>query len=148
MGSNPSSDDLIRQAKESLAAPGARSEVPTQQPVEEVDPTGAYGTVADRMHDRLERDRVVSTTNRPPRVPTRAAAGSDAPQPDSASKGARAWRVLGIVILGSVAVLWALLILGVALDPSDAGEAIGGAAILTVIPATFGVYSLRRSAHR
>ncbi len=148
MGSNPSSDDLIRQAKESLAAPRHRSEVPTQRPAEEVDPTGTHRTVTDRMHDRLGRDRVVSTTSHPSRVPTHAAAGSVAPRTDTASKGTKAWRVLGIVILGSIAALWALLILGIALDPSDAGEAIGGAAILTVIPATFGVYSLRRSANR
>ncbi len=145
MGSNPSSDDLIRQAKESLAAPEPRPEMHTQRPVEEVDPTRTHRTVTDRMQDGLERDRVVSTTSHPSRVPTQTAAGNVAPKPDSSSKGTRAWRVLGILTLGSVAALWALLILGIALDPSDAGEAIGGGAILTVIPATFGVYSLRRA---
>ncbi len=70
------------------------------------------------------------------------------PVPEGASGRGRAWRVLGFAILLPVAALWALLLVAIALDPADAGEVIGGAVVLTVIPIAIGIFSLRRAARR
>ncbi|MFV1971001.1 MAG: hypothetical protein ACC683_08375, partial [Acidimicrobiia bacterium] len=53
MAENPSSDDLIRQAKDSFAGP----KMPGEHPVEDSDLVAEHQTVADRMYEKLERDR-------------------------------------------------------------------------------------------
>jgi len=50
----------------------------------------------------------------------------------------------GMVVLALIAILWALMIIGIAIDPTDAGSAILGAIVITAPPVALGIYLLRR----
>lgn len=154
MGNNPSSDDLIKQAKEALAARTADPEMPEGHAVDS-DPAAEHQTVADRMYEKLEKDKARTAPSHPSPPPTYPSGRNVAPvrervvpAQESAPGGGRGWRILGIAILVPIAALWALLFVGLALDPQDAGEVIGGAVILTAIPIGIGVFALRRAARR
>ncbi len=167
MAENPSSDDLIRQAKDSFAA----RKMPGEHPVEDGDPVAEHQTVADRMYEKLEgdrdedvertashhtvtdrmydkpeSDRVEKTPSEPTPFKTYPPKQRGTEAPESSSGGGRAWRILGIAILLPIAALWALLLIGIALDPEDAGEVLSGAVILTGIPFGIAVFALKRAA--
>ena len=166
MGNSPNSDDLIRQAKESLASSTHDQEMPMGHPVEESDLAGEHQTVADRMYARIEADQIEADqieadrieadrieTYRVEEAPSEPAPFRAYPpkesvtgMPESSPGRGRGWRIIGLVILLPIAVLWALLLLAIALDPADAGEVIGGAVMLTAIPIGIGVFALKRAA--
>lgn len=148
MADNPSSDDLIRQAREALAFSGSDPRVSVEHPVEDVHSAMERHTVADQTLEERKRTWVEDVPSRPAPSPRYASQGTVAPIPDSRSGGSKAWRVIGIVILIAVIVFWVLLVLGLGADPTDAGSALGGGVALTVIPVGIGIYSLRRGTRR
>lgn len=146
MGTDSSSDDLIRQAKESFTSPTSDREMPPERPAEDNERAPEPQTVADRMYDKLEADRVDKTPSEPEPFRTYRPKQSVTDAPRSSSGGGRVWRIIGIAILVPIAALWALLLVGLALDPEDAGSVIGGAVILTGIPIGIGILALKRAA--
>jgi len=145
MDNNPSSDDLIRQAREAFTSSSPDPIVPTEHPVSD-DPVVEHRTVVDRIFEERERSRVEDIPSRRGPDPTYPAQRVATPTPESGQGGSKAWRTFGIVTLIAVGLLWALLILGLVDDPTDAGSTLGGGAVLTGIPIGIGVYSLRRGA--
>ena len=62
--------------------------------------------------------------------------------------GSGRWmRVAGNLLLGVVAVIWVLLLIGTIDNPDDLGETIGGGAVMTLVPLLFGLV-LRRAGKR
>jgi hypothetical protein len=122
------SEDLIRQARESLSAPtGEETEIRLQlkaSPQPEDPPQPA---------PELEYSRKPS----PPGT------FAVATEPSSQSEG-RLATASGMVILALIGILWALLIIGIVIDPTDAGSAILGAIVITALPVALGIYLLRR----
>ena len=140
MGDTPSSDDLIRQSREALASSSF------DQTTEDDDLPLRPPSVTDRIYQ--DRERVEQPAEPPrrhlfsvPREPVQPAAGPETP---ARSGGGTAWKVFGIVILVSVVLFWVLLLLGIALDPEDAGSAVLGGVVLSVVPVALGVLFLRR----
>lgn len=169
----PSSDELIRRAKETLhlesddflpkvdqdltdmgvpmgdalfAGDESLDEtMPTASPVR----TAPTGDVARQGRVR----RVASSTLDPLVVAPRGVRTVSVPVPPSPfSSGSttnpgRWMRVLGTIILGAVAVFWVILLIGAVDNPDDLGEVIGGGVALTLVPVLFGTI-LRRAGQR
>lgn len=174
----PTSDELIRRAKEDFAPTvysrtyrvvsraedieamvettmhtDAMAQAMAESMAEEMDPDTMLGPGAAR--DVVMSRRRMPSPARPvehaPRVEHIQASPlgfpSDSPlatRSDGGSTGGSALRALGIFILLAVAGLWALLLVGVAQDPSDAGDVIGGGVVLTAIPLLIGFLFIRK----
>jgi hypothetical protein len=65
----------------------------------------------------------------------------------SSANSGRWMRILGTIILAGVAVFWVVLLIGTVDNPDDLGEVIGGGVGLTVVPFLFGTI-LRRAGRR
>ena len=121
-------EDLIRQVKESLASPGEETtEVrpePRPGPEPEEPPQPAPEPVVSRR----------------PSPPDTFAAATE----PTSQGGGRLAKGSGIAILAIVGVFWALLIIGIVIDPTDAGSVIIGAIVITGLPVALGIYLLRR----
>jgi hypothetical protein len=71
-----------------------------------------------------------------------------APYASGSLTGSGLWmRVVGNLVLGVVAVIWVLLLIGLIDSPDDLGEIIGGGAVMTLVPLLFGLI-LRRAGKR
>ena len=169
----PSSDELIRRAKETLsldrddflpkidqdiadmgvsiggvqfrgdASPDETT--PTASSVR-TPPTGdVYRETRVRRVDSSTQDRLVVAPRdaRTVSVPVPPAAFSSG----SSANSGRWMRVLGSIILAGVAVFWVFLLIGTVDNPDDLGEVIGGGVGLTVVPFLFGTI-LRRAGRR
>jgi len=63
--------------------------------------------------------------------------------------GSGLWlRVVGRILLGFVAVIWVLLLIGAIDNPDDLGTAIGGGAVTTLVPFLLGLVLLRAGKRR
>jgi hypothetical protein len=169
----PSSDELIRRAKENLhlerddflpKVDRDRSDLGvsmaydpsmSDEPLDETMPTASsVRTPPTGNVTRQARARRVESSNEDPLVITpRAPRTISVPVPpspfSSGSPGSpgRWMRILGTIILGAVAVFWVFLLIGAVDNPDDLGEAIGGGVGLTLVPVLFGVI-LRRAGQR
>jgi len=169
----PSSDELIRRAKETLQLdrddflPKIDHDIadmgvsigdgqfgrdasldeptPTASSVR-TPPTGdVYRQTRARRVDSSDQDRLVVA---PRDVRTVAVPVPPSPFSSGSSSNPGRWmRVLGTIILGAVAVFWVVLLIGAVDNPDDLGEAIGGGVGLTVVPFLFGTI-LRRAGRR
>ena len=54
------------------------------------------------------------------------------------------WFWVGVVLLSISALLWLIIIVGIATQPQEAGDAILGIIVITVIPIGIGIYCVRR----
>jgi hypothetical protein len=169
----PSSDELIRRAKENLhlerdvflpkveqdladlgvsmdyslsAGDGSLGDTtPTASSVR----TPPTGDVTRQTRAR----RTASSTQDHVVAPPRAVRTVSVPVPPSpfssgSSENPGRWmRILGTIILGAVAVFWVFLLIGAVDNQDDLGEAIGGGVGLTLVPVLFGVI-LRRAGQR
>lgn len=127
------SDDLIRQAKESLGSepdrpPRARRE-PTAEPELEYEP---------------EPEELVRPAPEPVYEQRRMPQDPFAPEVDRRQRGRKIGSRIGMVILGFMAVFWALVGIGIAVNPTDVGSTIMAMLIITALPIAIGVYLVRK----
>lgn len=143
MADTPSSDDLIKQSKEALSSSSFDERV-------DEDPTRRPSTVADRIYQDREPSMPASEPGRrhPTPVPREPAEPIATPVAAPSSGGGTAWKVFGVVLLVFVGVFWALLLLGIALDPEDAGSALLGGVVVSAIPVGLAIVFFRRGARR
>jgi hypothetical protein len=131
----PTDDEMPGEQRSTRASVGAGSpNAPTPQPLR-------TRRVAHSGQDSLVvPSRSVGTVSVPV-PPSPAASGS--------LTGSGVWlRVLGGVLLGFVAVIWVLLLIGAIDNPDDLGAAIGGGAITTLVPFVLGLVFLRAGKRR
>jgi hypothetical protein len=169
----PSSDELIRRAKETLhlesddflpkvdqeitdmGVPMGDAQFAGDESLDESMPTASpvrtppTGDVARQT--RLRRPSS-SNQERPVVVPRARRTVSVPVPPSPFSSGSptnpgRWMRILGTIILGAVAVFWVVLLIGAVDNPDDLGELIGGGVALTLVPVLFGTI-LRRAGQR
>lgn len=96
----------------------------------------AFGIMALRRGRRMSLLRWGAGKDQPAAPPT----GS--PAAPSSPRGTHRWMaVVGRILLGATAAFWALFLVGMAQrgTPGDAGRAVLGAAVMTVLPAALGV---------
>jgi len=173
----PSSDEMIRRAKESMnlakddvvaqveqdlsergaSIGGTAASMGTATPGEM--PDGAAELMgARRMRVREEiaatRTRRVSASDVDHLVVNRrAGSGLSVTVPPSdvntgnATGGGRWLRIVGNILLGLAAAMWLILLIGLIANPDDLGATIGGGVITTFIPVLFGLL-LRRAGDR
>jgi hypothetical protein len=153
----PSSDEMIRRAKETLVL-DQEDFVPKVQ--EELAERGvSIGDVGFPTDDET-LDQTMSVTPSPRTRPTSDAlpartrrvllAGPIPPSvyhTGASTAGGRGLRIVGNILLAFVALMWVLLLIGVAGNPDDAGAAVGGGAVMTIVPLILGL-SFRRAGKR
>jgi len=169
----PSSDELIRRAKETLSLdrddflPKIDQDIADRGvsmggpqfvgdgPLDETTPTASsvrtpptgdvYRQARVRRVEASDQDRLVAAPRdvRTVVVPVPPSVFSSGSSADSG----RWMRVLGTIIIGAVAVFWVVLLLGAVDNPDDLGEVIGEGVGLTVVPFLFGTI-LRRAGRR
>ena len=169
----PSSDELIRRAKETLHLekddflPRVDEELAdmgvsmgeARFPVDDVTPGESRsvvpsGTTRSTGYAESARTRRASTPVREhPDTDSWSAGTSPVPVPASpfhtgTLSGSGRWmRIVGSILLGIVAVIWVLLLIGLIDSPEGAGEVIGGGLVTTFIPFLIGLV-LRRAGKR
>ena len=154
MASNkPGSEDMIRQAKESLRSPDTSRMPPADVPVEDAAPPVDHRTVTERMIDEGQIDQPPSpapapvarlTPNpsaprpKPPRPkPPRPAEKSSSvlpPTPVRKPRKGRVRRFFGWITLIVIALSWIRMLSGLG-DELDVVVSIGAALFITAIPA-------------
>jgi hypothetical protein len=179
MRDTPSSDELIRRAKEDFAPTVysrsyrvvSRAE-DIEAMVEETMRTGAMGqAMAESMAEEMDPDTMMASGNVPdvmvPQRPRRPqprpvehaprvehlqvspsgfpSDSTAAPGSDDGSTGGGVLRALGLFIFLAIAGVWFLLLVGVAQDPGDAGDAIVGGILVTAIPLAIAFLLIRRA---
>jgi hypothetical protein len=169
----PSSDELIRRAKENLhlerddflpkvdrdlADLGVSMDYALSTSDESLDETmpaaSSVRTPPTGDFTRQARVRRVASSNEdhlvtaPRGVRTVSVPVPPSPFSSGGSENPGRWmRILGTIILGAVAVFWVFLLIGAVDNQDDLGEAIGGGVALTLVPVLFGVI-LRRAGQR
>ena len=123
------SEDLIRQAKDSLTSPGGDTPEVTPEPPPLPEP------------EELQRPAPEPVYDGKPIQP----ATYDVPSPMVTQDGPRIGRAIGIVILVLMAIFWMLLIIGLFMDPIDWIYGVIGGLVITALPIAGGVYLIRRS---
>jgi hypothetical protein len=165
----PSSDELIRRAKQTLrlekddflpkvdedfaqrgvSIGGVNVSMGDGMPEEmrgETTPIASSGRA--RPPERVTqpaRRRVASSTTDDVVLAPWSASSPPSPVPPSpfhtgSLAGSGRWmRGVGNLLLGFVAVIWVLLLIGLIDNPDDLGETIGGGAVITLVPFLFGL---------
>lgn len=154
----PSSDELIKRAKESLLFAAEEESALVESP-EAVDVASKSLTATDAVITQ----RPVQSRRKPAPAARRRAdpfteeqrprrtAQPSAPVPPSVpvtgSRSGRFLRFAGTFILVMMALFWISLLIGIIDDPGAIGEILGGGVVLSVIPVIVGM-SLRRAGSR
>ncbi|MEN8239223.1 MAG: hypothetical protein ABFR53_08490 [Actinomycetota bacterium] len=170
----PSSDEMIRRAKEKLQL--AKEDFLPMVEEDLVEAGMSIGGVdlstGDEMFDEappvmpspqtrkigevaqsVRARRVESSSQEPLVVTSRSQDFSPHPLPPSPfspisrETPGRWMLVVGNVILVFIALTWVMLLIGLITNPEDLGEAIGGGAVTTIVPFIFGLV-LRRAGKR
>lgn len=125
------SDDLIRQAKESLGSEPDRPPPtrPAPPPEPEPEPEELVRPAPEPVYEQKSMPKPDPFT---------------AARVDPRQRGRMIGQRIGMVILGLVGVFWALMLIGLAVDPTDAGSAIIGLVVITALPIVLGVYLVRK----
>lgn len=154
----PSSDEMIRRAKETLHL-GTEDYVPkVEQELAEIGVSIADVSFPTN-DDMLDETRSVTppVRSRPtsiaqPARTTRVLSAGPVPPAvyttGASATAGRGLRIVGNVLLAFVALMWVLLLIGVAGDPDDAGAAIGGGAVMTTVPLLLGLIFRRAGKRR
>ena len=174
----PSSDEMIRRAKETLSlekddflpkvdedlaergmsmgtvASSMGDGKPSGMPREStpIAPSGRAQPVERGAQQARSRRVTESTVDHlvvaPRKARTLSVPVPPSPFPSGSLTGSGLWmRVVGNLVLGVVAVMWVLLLIGLIDSPDDLGEIIGGGAVMTLVPFLFGLI-LRRAGKR
>lgn len=165
----PSSDELIRRAKQTLrletedflpkvddelAIMGASTgdiSFPTDGEPSSVTPSVSARPPSD-VESARQRRVESSSQDHLVVVPRRGKIASVPVPPSPFTSGSltdsgRVMRIVGNLLIGIVAVVWVLLLIGLIDNPDDLGETLGGGAVMTLIPFLFGMV-LRRAGKR
>lgn len=147
-----SSEDLIREAKESVRPIDSPNMPPTDPLVDDTEASGEYRTVTDRMMSEGQVDQSPAPVATPSPTPVRRpdpelyateprsrefAEVSPSVAPTTPADGAPSGRWLqffGKLLLVLVALLWILLLSAYADDPVDLVAVFGGGLLVTIIP--------------
>ena len=159
MNDQPSSDDLIRQAKESFLNVAEERDAEVQARVEDIKQAAVQTTRVDQRakQSQVRRPVPAAKATRTVRDPARGrrvrprAERTSGPAPTDAgarrSGSGMILRAIGSFMLLMVAGLWILLIIGFIGGESEVGDALGGGVVLTLIPFILGML-LRRAGIR
>lgn len=148
----PSTEDMIKQAKESVRPIDSPQIPPANPPVDDTEAPGEYRTVTERMMSEGQVDQSPAPVHAHSPAPVRRpepelyvqesrsrefAEVSPSVAPATPADGARSGRVLqffGRLLLVLVALLWLLLFSAYADDPVDLVAIFGGGLLITIIP--------------
>jgi hypothetical protein len=116
----------------------------TSAPRRVVTPEATQSTTSRRVASRTPDHLVAAPRN------STVTPGPIPPSPvnsGTVTANGRGMRIVGNLLLGFVAVIWLLLLIGMIDNPDDVGETLGGGAVMTLVPFLFGVV-LRRAGKR